>query len=270
MAVIGAVLLLGLYFATLVFAMMDSPFAYTMFQICLYCTIAVPVLLYAMILVYRRLKDKNKELFGSTIDTVILDLGNVLVDYNWKKYLDTFDYDEEMKTILAEAMFLNPLWEEGDRGILSPEELTEGFVKNCPEYEQELRMLYETPGKTIFSFEYAGSWIQSLKKRGLKVYVLSNYSERIFEQSQEQLGFLSLVDGVLFSFQCHKIKPEAGIYEELIQKYGINPRKAIFIDDRQKNVEGAEKTGLQALRFTTYEDTQRALDRLLDSSLSSK
>ena len=269
LAILGAVLLLGLYLATLIFAMVDSPFAYTMFKICLYSTIMVPVLIYAMILVYRRLKEKNKEMYGMKIDTVIFDVGNVLVDYNWKKYLDSFDYDEDMKEILAEARYLNPLWEEADRGKLTPEELTEGFVKNCPEYEQELRMLYETQGKTIFSFDYAGDWIKSLKKLGLRVYILSNYSERMFEQTKEQLDFLPLVDGALFSFQCHMIKPERGIYEELIHRYNIKPQRAVFIDDRQKNVDGARDAGLQALRFTSYEDTKRALSRLL-TTLSSE
>ena len=83
LAILGVVLLVGLYGATLVFAMINSPAAYTMFKVCLFCTIAVPVLLYAMILVYRQLKRKNEEMFGSGIDTVILDVGNVLVNYDW-------------------------------------------------------------------------------------------------------------------------------------------------------------------------------------------
>ena len=91
-------------------------------------------MLYAMILVYRQLKRKNEEMFGSRIDTVILDVGNVLVDYDWKRYLDSFGYDEEKNKALAAAMFENPVWEEADRGVLSEEELIGKFVENCPEY----------------------------------------------------------------------------------------------------------------------------------------
>jgi putative hydrolase of the HAD superfamily len=268
LALLGAVFLLGMYVATLVFAMMDRPFAYTMFKICLYCTIAIPVLIYVMMLVYRQLKEKNKELYGEKPDSVIFDVGNVLVDYDWKQYLDSFGYDEEKKKILADAMFLSPVWEEADKGILTPDELTEKFVKNAPEYEQELRLLYQNPGKTITAFDYAKDWIKSLKKRGLKVYILSNYSQRDYEQTQDQLDFLPFVDGALFSFQCHMIKPDREIYDELIKKYHINPTHAVFIDDRQENVDGAEKAGLQTLRFTTYKDTSEALERLLTMSAS--
>ena len=263
LAILGVVLLVGLYGATLVFAMIDSPAAYTMFKVCLFCTIAVPVLLYAMILVYRQLKRKNEEMFGSEIDTVILDVGNVLVDYDWKQYLDSFGYDEEKNKTLAVAMFENPVWEEADRGVLSEEELIGKFVENCPEYGEELRKLYETPGKTVFPLGYACDWIKDLKKRGLKVYILSNYSKRIYDQTVDQMDFLSLVDGALFSFQCHMIKPERTFYEELIRRYKIRPERAVFIDDRQNNVDGAKAAGLLALRFTTYEDTRKALERLL-------
>lgn len=263
LALLAASLLLGLYLATLVFALIDSPFAYMMFKICLYCTIAIPVLIYVMVLVYRQLKEKNREIYGERLDSVIFDVGNVLVDYNWKKYLDSFGYDEKKKEVLANAMFLSPVWQEADRGILTPEELTKEFVKNAPEYEPELRLLYQNPGGTITAFDYAKDWIRSLKKRGIKVYILSNYSKRIFEQTQKELDFLPLVDGSLFSFQCNKIKPDREIYEDLIRTYHINPAHAVFVDDRQDNVDGAKNAGLQALRFTTYPDTSAALERLL-------
>lgn len=265
LAVAGIVLLVGLYGATVVFAMIDSPMAFTMFKICLFCTIAVPVLLYAMILVYRQLKNKNQEMYGSKIDTIIFDVGNVLVDYDWKTYLESFGFDEEKNQKLAAAMFENPAWEEADRGILNEEELTRQFMANCPKYGQELKMLYQTPGKTISVMNYACGWVQELKRKGLRVYILSNYSKRIYDQTKDQMKFLNDVDGALFSFQCHMIKPEREIYEELIRRYRIRPDRAVFIDDRQINVDGAREAGLLAMRFTTYEDTKRALDRLLAS-----
>ena len=252
-----------MYGATLVFAMIDSPVAYVMFKVCLYATIAVPVLIYAMILVYRRLKDKNKEMFGSQIDTVILDVGNVLLDYDWKRYLQTFGFDEEKNKKIAAAVFENPLWEEADRGVLSYEELTEGFVKNCPELEAEIRRIYENLGGTIFPLPYACGWVRELKKKGLNVYILSNYSRKMFEQTKDMMEFLPLADGALFSYECHMIKPETEIYEELIRRYKIRPERAVFIDDRQKNVDGAKEAGLLGLRFTDYRDTNRALERLL-------
>ena len=59
------------------------------------------------------------------------------------------------------------------------------------------------------------------------------------------------------------IKPEPGIYDHLAEKYELNPSEAVFIDDRQINVDGALQRGFQGLLFTGYENTRDALERLL-------
>lgn len=61
-ALAGVILLLAMYASTMVFALTDNPRSGDFLMASIYCTIAVPVLLYAMTLVTRRLKDKNKEL----------------------------------------------------------------------------------------------------------------------------------------------------------------------------------------------------------------
>lgn len=50
------------------------------------------------------------------IKTIIFDIGNVLAEYNWKAYLDTFPYPAETKKLLADVLFLSPEWNEFDRG----------------------------------------------------------------------------------------------------------------------------------------------------------
>lgn len=62
LALIGVILLLAMYGSTMVFAFLKDPRAGDFLMASIYCTIAVPVLLYAMTLVTRRLKDKNQEL----------------------------------------------------------------------------------------------------------------------------------------------------------------------------------------------------------------
>ena len=60
LALAGAVLLVILYAATLIFALIDSPWAYDMFKICLGMTIILPVLLYAYNLMSRVLKHDDE------------------------------------------------------------------------------------------------------------------------------------------------------------------------------------------------------------------
>jgi len=58
-AILGIVLLLSMYVATFVFALMKSPASTGMFKAAVYCTITVPVLLYGYSLVYKYLKNRN-------------------------------------------------------------------------------------------------------------------------------------------------------------------------------------------------------------------
>lgn len=59
LAVIGVVLLVSIYIITLVSSLIDSPFAHSLFKASLFSTFAVPVFLYAVMLVYRLLKERN-------------------------------------------------------------------------------------------------------------------------------------------------------------------------------------------------------------------
>lgn len=56
LAVIGVVLLVGLYLATLIFALIDSPWAFDLFKVCVGFTIVLPVLLYIYTFVFRQQK----------------------------------------------------------------------------------------------------------------------------------------------------------------------------------------------------------------------
>jgi len=60
-AVIGIILLVGMYASTLIFALIDRSASMSLFKASVACTILVPVLIYAYTLVFKLLKDKNKD-----------------------------------------------------------------------------------------------------------------------------------------------------------------------------------------------------------------
>ncbi len=61
LALLGVILILAMYGSTMVFALMDSPNAGNMLMASIYCTIVVPVFLYAVSLVTRILKKRKEE-----------------------------------------------------------------------------------------------------------------------------------------------------------------------------------------------------------------
>lgn len=61
LALTGVILLLAMYGATMIFALSDSPSSEGWFKASIFCTIAVPVVLYAYILIYKYLKNRNQK-----------------------------------------------------------------------------------------------------------------------------------------------------------------------------------------------------------------
>lgn len=199
------------------------------------------------------------------IDTIIFDIGMVLVDFCWEKYLHSFGFSEKANKEVAEAMFLNNAWNDFDKGECTDEEILERFIDNNPKYENEIRKVFEHVGNTVMPYEYSVPLINELKEKGFHIYVLSNFPKRTFEQCRERMEFLDLVDGGVISYQVKQIKPEKEIYETLIKKYNIIPENAVFLDDSIKNIEAARKVGFQGIHFTDLKIAREKLEFLVNS-----
>ena len=59
-----------------------------------------------------------------------------------------------------------------------------------------------------------------------------------------------------------KIKPDSGIYQCLLEKYGLRAEECLFFDDREENVAAARELGIQAVQFETYEQAKAVTDSL--------
>lgn len=199
------------------------------------------------------------------IKSIIFDIGMVLADYNWSGYLRSFSYSKETYEAVAKAVFLSPTWVECDRGVLSDQELLSGFIHNAPEYEKEIKEVYDTVGRCIKQYDYTIPWIQELKSKGLGIYALSNYGERMFAQTGKELNFLKYMDGALISYQDHLIKPDPRIYQTLLKRYNLIPQETVFFDDNEDNVKGASDLGINAFLFHNYPEANEQLQALLEA-----
>ena len=150
------------------------------------------------------------------IKNVILDVGNVLVDYCWEKHLASFGFPADIAERVAKATALSEDWEEYDRGVLTDAEVLNRFIENDPGVEKEIRMYVENLSGVIEVYPYAEEWIRAMKAKGLHVYILSNYATDTLERTEDKLTFLKYVDGAVFSCQVKQIKPEPEIYKTLL------------------------------------------------------
>jgi putative hydrolase of the HAD superfamily len=199
------------------------------------------------------------------IDTVIFDLGGVLVDFHPTEGMRNMGFSEEAIKVFKEKIF-SGLWEECDRYPYEDEEIRRLFKKTVPRYEKEVDMMWDNLHPISCTFPYSVDWLKSLKEKGLKVYVLSNFGKRAFEINSEIYPFLEYIDGKVVSYELECVKPEPEIYEALIKKYAVTPENAVFIDDREINIQGAIACGLKGIVFESFEQANGELESMLQQA----
>ncbi|MCI9190169.1 MAG: HAD family phosphatase [Lachnospiraceae bacterium] len=196
------------------------------------------------------------------IRNIIFDIGNVLTDFRWKEFLSDRGFSEEMTARIARASVLTPLWDEVDRGVWDMEKLMQEFIRRDPEIASELRLAFDNVKGMVTKRDYAIPWIQRLKTHGYKVYYLSNFSIKAYEDCQDALDFIPFMDGGILSCREKVIKPDAEIYRILLSRYSLKAEESVFIDDTGKNVDAAEALGIHGICFKSRKQAEEELRQL--------
>lgn len=259
-ALAGIIVLLAAFCLPMVFAFGEGEDAQRMFLGAIGVAVLVPVLAYAFLLAYRVFGRKKEE--ERMIENIVFDVGNVLVDFTWEAYLRGFDFEPEKYEKIADAVFRNPDWDERDRGLYEEEEYIRRFVSHAPEYEADIREVMRRTPECIHVRDYSKSWVEYLRSKGYRLYILSNFSRYMLERNRPDMNFLPYMDGEIFSCEVRQLKPGREIYETLIKRYGLNPQKSVFLDDRPENCEGAKKLGMHAIVFENLDQAAEELKKL--------
>lgn len=200
------------------------------------------------------------------VKNVVFDIGNVLAGFTWQEFYRSFGFSEEIYEKLTSATIKSVFWNELDRGVLTDEQLLEGFIRNDPSIEKEIREVFQNVEKMISRYDYAIPWIRELKEKGYGVYVISNFSHKAYEECAKALDFLKEVDGRILSFEEKLIKPMPEIYRLLLERYGLEAEECVFIDDMDRNVEAAVKEGMKGIVFHTLDQVKKELEEILTFS----
>ncbi|MBR1485724.1 MAG: HAD family phosphatase [Synergistaceae bacterium] len=199
------------------------------------------------------------------IDTVIFDIGNVLVDFDWDGFMSREfpGADKNLIAKLDEDVWGSGRWDRLDAGD-PPEDVMKNIIDYDPEHEAELTKIFKNVGDTLRKRAATPIWLKDLKSRGYRLLYLSNYSRYVMKANPEVLDFLPLLDGGVFSCDVKMIKHDPKIYEALAKKYSLTPNECVFIDDLEKNINGGKNFGFHGIRFLNLEQAQEDLNKLLE------
>ncbi len=196
------------------------------------------------------------------IKNIVFDIGNVLADFRVKEFLAEKGFDADMSKRILKASLMTPYWGQFERAEISEEEALDFFASTDPGIREELWKAFSDVRGLLVIRDYSISLIKDLKNKGYKVFYLSNYSKKAYDECGESLAFMEFMDGGMVSFKAGKTKPDPEMYKQFLDIYDLNPEECLFIDDSEENVVVARKLGFKGIVFTGYEDLCNKLDEL--------
>ncbi len=186
----------------------------------------------------------------NSTDTIIFDLGAVLIDWNPRHlYRKIFKTEKEIDWFLENICTHD--WNEKQDAGRSFEEATAELVSLHPTHEAAIRAWYSRWEETIRGpIDGTVDIFRELKKSGrYKIYGLTNWSAETFPWALERFEFLHWFDGIVVSGVEKTRKPFPEFFQILFDRHQVNPASALFIDDSLRNIEGGKAVGLQGIHF---------------------
>lgn len=167
---------------------------------------------------------------------------------------------------LEELVFRNPVSKKATIGEVGVEEVWE-YVREALQLDPQKLAEFEV---TFWSSDRVDEelidFIQSLRQN-YKIGLLSNaFIDARPSLSKRFPGLLNVFDEVVFSYEVKIAKPDPRIYSLMLDKLGLEPENAIFVDDFRENVEAAHALGIHAIQFRNSRQARQAVLEVLSSN----
>ena len=178
------------------------------------------------------------------LSAVVFDLGNVMFDYNPRRFMFELGIDQKYYDRLEEVFPKSPEWQDLDENIITDDEFLARALEKEPMLKKEILAYHYHWKEHCTALPYNVATFYDIKDAGAKTYILSNYQQTGFEYAEEHNIFLHDFDGAVISYRCKMRKPNPAIYKLLIDTYALDPAHTVFFDDLPANIEAARAAGL--------------------------
>ena len=184
------------------------------------------------------------------IDTIIFDMGQVLIRWTGPLLLEKYALPPEDNSLLLRELFGDVEWVMLDHGTISFEGAVEAVCRRVPErlhhvVREIVTGWWEQPMRPIPGM---GPLVRELKGMGCGIYLLSNANLALRSYFPRIPGS-ECFDGLMVSAEERLLKPNPEIFRTLLERFGLEAERCFFIDDSPANVEGAMSVGLRGCVF---------------------
>ncbi|WP_298151797.1 HAD family phosphatase [Flavobacterium sp.] len=188
------------------------------------------------------------------INTIIFDFGDVFINLNKEESINEFKklgLDGPNEALLQ-------LNDDFERGKITEEQFLDGFKKHLPNVStDEIKAAWNS---LIGEFPlYRLEFLQLLATK-YRLFLLTNTDIIHMENFENQVGmsfasdFYRCFEKVYYSHEMGMRKPDAAIFNFIIKKHDLSPKRTLFVDDKKENTDAAELLGLQVWNLQPHED----------------
>jgi len=187
---------------------------------------------------------------SASIETVVFDLGGVLIDWNPRYlYRKIFDTEDEVDHFLDHIC--TRAWHEKQDAGQSTADATAERIAAFPSHRAEIEAFYDRFDEMLGGpLDETVTVLAALKDAGLPLFALSNWPAETFPEAKSPYEFLSWFRGLIVSGYEGVKKPDPRLFEILCARHGLSPATSLFIDDVQDNISAAQALGFQTHHFT--------------------
>jgi len=182
----------------------------------------------------------------------IFDLGNVIVDIDFNRVLGAWsDFSRVPLATLKQSFTMGEPFHQHERGEISDEEFAKALCE-----EMDLSLSYEqfsTGWQAVFVAlrPEVIAIMHKLREQGHRVVVLSNTNRLHTTFWPEQYPEIrAAADHIYLSQEMGMRKPEARIYQKVLELEGVSADDTLFFDDNADNIAGAQQVGITAITVT--------------------
>ena len=167
-----------------------------------------------------------------------------------RRYFDDYTADKIHQSIIV----------DGDKGILSADQMF-----------KELSLIVDEPADDILNdwidigalHEDLIEYIKSLKERGFKTAFLSDSSYGFVKLLIDKYNLEPLFDTIVVSSEVGFLKANPEMFNLVLDRLIIKPENAIMVDDRQSNLDSAEKVGIKGILYKDTQSFKEALESII-------
>lgn len=183
------------------------------------------------------------------IDTVVFDLGGVLVGWDPARALAGSYAPAQIEEFFAAVDFaaFNHRQDAGRSWADARAEL----AGTAPDYLSHLDLYVDRFADSLTGpVPGSAEVLSELKAAEVRVLGLTNWSAETFRHASAAAPVLAELEAILVSGEVGLAKPDPAIFELLIERFSLDPRRTVFVDDSETNVRAAAALGLDAIRFS--------------------